>query len=119
MSLFNVTDVFTNRPIRTYFKDKQIHNSSAIVYALDRYFKYTGDFSFLTEDTSKSFEVALFYYSRIYNSQWQDRYILTDVTGPDEYHERVDNNAYTNYMAHFSFEVFHVMDFFGQLTKKA
>lgn len=106
-SLFNVTDVFTNRPIRTYFKDKQIHISSAIVYALDRYFKYTGDFSFLTEDTMQVFyEVALFYYSRIYNSQWQDRYILTDVTGPDEYHERVDNNAYTNYMAHFSFEVF-------------
>ena len=106
-SFFNVTDVFTNRPLRTYFKDKQIHISSAVVYALDRYFRYTSDGSFLTEDVMWVFyEVALFYYSRAYYREWQDRYVLTDVTGPDEYHERVDNNAYTNYMAGFCFDAF-------------
>ena len=58
-SFFNVTDVFTNRPLRTYFKDKQIHISSAVVYALDRYFRYTSDGSFLTQ-MSWPYEVALF-----------------------------------------------------------
>lgn len=34
---YNITDVFTNRPMRTYFKDKQYHVSSAIVYGLMKY----------------------------------------------------------------------------------
>jgi nigerose phosphorylase len=32
-TLFNVTDVFTDRPMRTYFRDKQIHISADITYA--------------------------------------------------------------------------------------
>jgi len=31
---FNVTDVFTGRPVRTYFRDKQIHISADIVYSI-------------------------------------------------------------------------------------
>ena len=31
---FNVTDVFTGRPVKTYFKDKQVHISAAVAYAV-------------------------------------------------------------------------------------
>ena len=31
----------------------------------------------------------------------KDFYEIHDVIGPDEYHERVNNNAYTNEMARF------------------
>src|SRR5690606_25758864 len=34
---YNVTDVFTNRKVSTYFKDKQVHISAEIVYALKMY----------------------------------------------------------------------------------
>ena len=31
---YNVTDVFTKRPVRTYFRDKQIHINAAIVVSM-------------------------------------------------------------------------------------
>ncbi|NLJ10055.1 MAG: glycoside hydrolase family 65 protein [Treponema sp.] len=100
---FNVVDVFTGRPVRTYFKDKQIHISADIVYAIKQYLSMTGDVSILTEG---AFEVilncALFYFSYIYYSPMKNRYEVLDVIGPDEYHERVNNNAFTNYMVHFT-----------------
>ncbi len=40
---FNVVDVFTHRPVRTYFRDKQIHISADIAYALRSYYEITGD----------------------------------------------------------------------------
>jgi trehalose/maltose hydrolase-like predicted phosphorylase len=48
-TLFNVTDVFTGRPIRTYFRDKQIHISADVVYAIRQYFSSTGDDSLLLD----------------------------------------------------------------------
>ncbi len=41
---YNVTDVFTNRPMRTHFRDKQYHVSAAIVYGLMKYINATGDY---------------------------------------------------------------------------
>ncbi|MDR3051614.1 MAG: glycoside hydrolase family 65 protein, partial [Oscillospiraceae bacterium] len=45
---YNVTDVFTGRPVRTYFRDKQIHISAAVVYALMRVWRESDDLSLLT-----------------------------------------------------------------------
>ncbi|MBN2625350.1 MAG: glycoside hydrolase family 65 protein [Spirochaetales bacterium] len=102
---YNVTDVFSGKPVRTFFRDKQIHISSAIVYALDRYLHMTGDLNILYEGALEmALECALFYYSRSLWSPLHKRYEFHDVLGPDEYHERVDNNAYTSRMALFTFQ---------------
>ena len=96
---FNVTDVFTGRPMRTYFRDKQIHISADIVYAIWQYVELTGDDSVLVEGAAEVMvECARFFYSYAYFKEDKDRYELIDVTGPDEYHERVGNNSYTNRM---------------------
>lgn len=102
---FNVTNVFTGRPVRTYFRDKQIHISGDVVYALYNYANITGDTSVLSgagADTVRA--IAQFYLSRAYRRVDSDVLEFTDVIGPDEYHERVDNNAFTNRMAEFSIE---------------
>lgn len=97
---YNVTDVFTKRPMRTYFKDKQIHISAAVVYLIRQYIDVTGDVSVLLEGgLDVVLECAKFYLSRCVYIPMKDRYELLDVIGPDEYHERVNNNAYTNMMA--------------------
>jgi len=97
---FNVTDVFTERPVRTYFKDKQIHISADIVYSIEKYLNETSDFSILKEGGMELIlETARFYLSYLYYSPERKRYELLDVIGPDEYHERVNNNAFTNKMA--------------------
>lgn len=101
---YNVVDVFTKRPMRTFFKDKQVHISAAVVYALDKYVKITGDTSVLDEGGCDVIrECAKFYRSLLLKRLDGDTYEIHDVIGPDEYHERVNNNAYTNAMARFVF----------------
>lgn len=102
---YNIVDVFTKRPVRTFFRDKQVHISSAIVYAFDKYVTITGDTSFLKEGGAKVIlECAKFYRSLLLRRYGHDVYEIWDVIGPDEYHERVNNNAYTNRMAKMVFD---------------
>lgn len=97
---FNLTDIFTGRPVRTYFRDKQIHISAAVAYGIVSYVRATGDLSILIEGGARTLvECAEFFYSYGHFKPAKDRFELLDVTGPDEYHERVNNNAYTNAMA--------------------
>ncbi len=44
-------------------------------------------------------ETARFWISRLEYSATKDHYEINQVTGPDEWHEPVDNNAYTNHLA--------------------
>ncbi|MBN1411728.1 MAG: glycoside hydrolase family 65 protein [Spirochaetales bacterium] len=105
-TLFNVTDVFTNRPMRTYFRDKQIHISGDVVYAAWKYYEVTGDDSVFYDGMAEVvFECARFFASFVYYSPYRRRYEFLDVTGPDEYHERVNNNAFTNMMAAHTLDV--------------
>ncbi len=100
---FNVTDVFTHRPVRTYFKDKQIHISADVAYAILRYFERTKDDDLMLEGGLETIlSCAEFARTYSYYNHIKGRYELLDVIGPDEYHERVNNNAYTNYMFYFT-----------------
>lgn len=102
---YNVTCVFTQRPMRTFFKDKQVHISAAIVYGIGRYIDLTGDTSLLVDGGAETIiECARFYYGLLLKKVASDKYEIHDVIGPDEYHERVNNNGYTNRMAKYTFE---------------
>lgn len=102
---YNVTDVFTKRPMRTFFRDKQVHISAAVVYGIARYMELTGDDSVLSEGGAETIiECAKFYYSLLLKKVSGTYYEIHDVIGPDEYHERVNNNGYTNRMAKYTFE---------------
>lgn len=103
---FSVTDVFTGRPMRTYFRDKQIHISCDVVYGIWKYVEQTGDESILLEGGAEVIlECARFLLSHAYYKKDKNRMEILDVTGPDEYHERVNNNAFTNIMAGYTLEV--------------
>ena len=99
-SKYNVTDPLTNEPIRTYFNEKQIHISFDISYALFQYINATLDESILDEKCfNMLIEIANFAIS--YSKKIDDKYHVLDVIGPDEYHERVDDNAFTNYLINY------------------
>lgn len=103
---FNVGDPCTGRDLRTYFRDKQVHISGDVAMAMWEYFKLTGDDSLLLEGGAEVIlECARFYRSYIYYKADKRRYEVTDVTGPDEYHERVNNNAFTNMVVRETFEI--------------
>lgn len=86
--------------IRIWTGDIEIHISADISYALWQYWKTTGDEEFLTGRAAEVIlETARFWASR---AEWQadlDRYEFNDVIGPDEYHDHIDNNVYTNTLA--------------------
>jgi nigerose phosphorylase len=96
-TLYNVNDVIKKRPIRTFFRDKQMHISADVAYALWRYFRATGDRGILLEGGAElMYECARFIVSWLYYKPGKERYEILDVTGPDEYHERTHNDYYTN-----------------------
>ncbi len=102
---FNVVDVFTHRPVRTYFRDKQIHISADIAYTMEQYFEITGDRSLLEKGGAEVIlQCARFYLSRATRHLDRDTVDFADVIGPDEYHERVTNNVFTNQMALYCME---------------
>lgn len=102
---YNVVDVFTHRPVRTYFRDKQIHISGIISYAIRRFADIDGDIMLLKDGGAEVIlQCARFYLSRMHMRVDTDEVELLDVVGPDEYHERVNNNAFTNRIAAHSLE---------------
>ena len=107
---YNVVDVFTKRPMRTYFRDKQYHVSAAVVYAIMKYINATGDTGILAEGAMEVIiECARMYRSLLIRKADSSKYEIRDVVGPDEYHERVSNNAYTNKIVQFVFKTAHDM----------
>ena len=123
-SNYNIVDVFTNRPMRTYFRDKQYHISAAVVYGIVKYINATEDISILEDGAMEVIiECAKMYRSLLIKKADSHFYEIHDVVGPDEYHERVNNNAYTNKMAQFVFETACDMinkldrDFFDKLSE--
>lgn len=106
-TLFNVTDIFTGRPMRTHFKDSQIHISADMVYGLWEYCKVSGDYSLLCDGgLEMMYQCLLFFYSYTVYKPLKDRFELHCTVGPDEYHERVNNNAFTNRMVKYTVEAF-------------
>ena len=103
---FNIGDPVTGRDLRTYFRDKQVHISGDVAIAMWDYFEVTGDDSLLLAGGAEVIlECARFYFSYAYFKQDKGRYEILDVVGPDEYHERVNNNAFTNLVAKETFAI--------------
>ena len=75
------------------------HISADVAYAIWQYWQATGDEAFLREAGAEIlFETARFWASRAVLEADGYRHIR-GVIGPDEYHEHIDDNAFTNVMA--------------------
>jgi trehalose/maltose hydrolase-like predicted phosphorylase len=91
--------------VRIWTGDIEIHISADIAYAAHRYWKITGDQEWFVEKGAELvLDTAKFWASRAEWDAEHERYEFNDVIGPDEYHDHVDNNAYTNYMARWNLE---------------
>jgi len=100
---FFFKDILTGRKIHNHFNDWQMHVSPDIVYALWQYWEATGDWAFFKEMGAEMiFEICRFIFSFGFYKPHKDRYEIIRVLGPDEYHENVDNNFFTNYQCQFA-----------------
>ncbi len=85
--------------VRIWCRDREIHISADIVYAIWSYWQATGDDAWMRDYGAEIIlDTAIFWGSRVEWNTSQERYELRNVIGTDEYHEQVNNNAFTNRM---------------------
>jgi trehalose/maltose hydrolase-like predicted phosphorylase len=78
------------------------HISADVAYAVWQYWQATGDDDFLLEAGAEILlETGCFWASRA-ELEADGRCHIRGVIGPDEYHEDIDDNAYTNVMARWN-----------------
>jgi trehalose/maltose hydrolase-like predicted phosphorylase len=91
--------------IRIWTGDIEHHISADAAYAVVQYWRVTGDDDFMRDYGAEIvLDTARFWGSRV---EWNDargRYDINDVIGPDEYHDHVNNNVFTNRMARWNLE---------------
>ncbi len=83
----------------------QYHIDGDIAYAVILYYKTSGDWEFIKEMGLK----ILLETNRLWldvGNYYKDRFVINDVTGPDEYTCIVNNNYYTNASAKYSMQWF-------------
>ncbi len=104
--------------VRIWTGDIEIHISADIAHAAYQYWQATGDDDwFIGRGIELILDTAKFWASRAEWNAEMDRYEFNDVIGPDEYHEHVDNNAYTNRMAQWNLQA--ALDMLEWLTERA
>ena len=85
---------------RIWTGEEEIHITACVAYGVFSYVGHTGDWQFMLDYGAEMLiETSRFWVSRLEHNEAEDRYELTRVIGPDEFHEHIDNNAFTNRMA--------------------
>lgn len=96
-------DKAAKEPIYIPCGNIELHINSAVALAAVRYLQVAGRARPSRTDINRMLvEIARFWASR---GIWeQGRFSIKNVIGPDEYHEYVDDNAYTNHTARWCFQ---------------
>jgi trehalose/maltose hydrolase-like predicted phosphorylase len=97
---------------RVWTGDLAIHISADVAYGTHQYWQVTGDNDWFCERGAELIlDTASFFGSRAEWVEARNQYEYNDVIGPDEYHDHVNNNAYTNRLAQWNLETaFSVLD---------
>jgi kojibiose phosphorylase len=91
--------------VRIWTGDIEIHISADIAYAAHQYWVVTGDDDWMAAKGAELIlDTARFWAARAEWNAEAERYEYRDVIGPDEYHDHVDNNAYTNRLAQWNLQ---------------
>ncbi len=81
---------------------QELHISADVAYAVWHYWEATGDDVFLRDAGAEILlETARFWSSRA-QKEADGQHHIRGVIGPDEYHETIDDNAFTNVMARWN-----------------
>lgn len=99
-------NVMTGKAAKIWSGLKEHHITADIAFAIWNYYLSTNDEEFLSLYGGEIiFECAEFWYSRLEWNEDSKMYHINDVIGPDEYTEHINNNSYTNYMAHLTIKI--------------
>jgi trehalose/maltose hydrolase-like predicted phosphorylase len=92
------------RLIRILCGELEQHITADVAYGVWHYWQATGDDAFFRDAGAEILlDTARFWASRVQRDE-DGLYHIRHVIGPDEYHEGVDDNAFTNIMAQWNLE---------------
>ena len=98
-------DIVTGKPTKIWSGFIEQHVTSDIAFAVWQYYQITGDEEFINKYGYEIlFDTAIFWASRLEWNKDKNEYHINNVVGPDEFQEHVNNDAFTNYMAHWCME---------------
>ncbi len=104
--VWGAADIVTGERTKIWSGFIEQHITADVAYAVWQYYQVTGDHPFMEDFGFEILaETANFWCSRLEWNSNLNRYEINDVVGPDEYKEHVNNNAFTNYMAHWNIEL--------------
>jgi trehalose/maltose hydrolase-like predicted phosphorylase len=102
--------------IRIWCGDIEVHITTDVAYGVWNYWKTTGDDTWMRDYGAEIIlDTAIFWESRVEWNQERQSYDIRDVIGPDENHDHVDNNAFTNIMVQWHLET--ALDVWNWLLK--
>ncbi|MBQ6314790.1 MAG: glycoside hydrolase family 65 protein [Mogibacterium sp.] len=100
--LYAGTDIITGLPIKVWSGIIEQHISADVAFGAWQYGVITDDKDFMERcGYELIMDTAKFWASRLEKGE-DGKYHINDVVGPDEYHEHVNDNAFTNYMARWN-----------------
>ncbi len=100
--LYMGTDIVTGTPNRVWTGTIEQHITADVAFGVWQYWVITGDQDYMDKyGYELIMDTATFWASRLEPGE-DGKYHINDVIGPDEYHEHVNDNAFTNYMAHWN-----------------
>jgi len=104
--VWGAVDIVTGEQTKIWSGFIEQHITADIANAVHQYYTITGDQEFMDEyGYEMIFDTATFWASRLEWNEDKQEYQINQVVGPDEYKEHVDNNAFTNYMAHHNMQL--------------
>ncbi len=91
--------------VRIWCGDIELHITTDVAYGVWQYWQATGDNDWMQQQGAEIIlDTAVFWGSRVEWNEIRNCYEISDVIGPDENHEHVDNNAFTNRMVQWHME---------------
>lgn len=91
--------------LRVWCREREIHISAVIAFACWWFWYSTNDHEWMRDYGAEIIlETALFWSSRVDYDAINERWSIRGVIGPDEYHDNVDDNAFTNQLVQINFE---------------
>ena len=90
--------------IRIWTGDIEIHITADVAYGVMQYWRVTGDDAFLADYGAEMVLDGAKFWASAARQEADGKYHFRNVIGPDEYHDRIDDNFYTNYMAKWHLE---------------
>lgn len=115
--IWGAVDIVTGKLTKIWSGFIEQHITSDIAFAVLQYYKITGDEEFMINYGYEIiFDTTVFWISRLEFDDNDHLYHINNVVGPDEYKEHVDDNAFTNHMAHFN--IISAIECFHKLSEK-